>query len=584
MPPPAGRLALEPAPRRSGPGAGTPEQLAFTDLGTPLREVTFVVVDLETTGQAPAADAITEIGAVKVRGGEVLGEFQTLVNPGRAIPPLITVLTGISTAMVVQAPRIAEVLPSFLEFAGFAPGTVLVAHNARFDLAFLTAAARELGHGWPGPQVVDTLALARKAFTREDVPNHRLSTLARAVGSATTPDHRALTDARATVDVLHSTLERLAPLGLTHLEDLRTVADPVPPKRRRKSHLSDAVPHGPGVYQFIGPGDEVLYVGTATDLHTRVRSYFTAAEKRRRIGEMVDLAVAVRAIPCATVLEARVRELRLIKELDPQYNRRSRKPASRPWIRLTAEPHPRLSIVRSLPPADLGEAWGPFHSHRQATAALEALQAATGVRTCSTRLPLAPAAHARACMARELGSCAAPCVSSATAHADAVAQARSALGGRVDQVVAHLKDRIAELSGAERYEEALWARERLRAVLTGAARAERLRALARCPQLVAARPRDGRWELVMLRHGRFAGAADFPFGASPAPALAALHGTAEHVPQPPAIGADTSTEETELVIDWCFSPGVRLVEFDPNGGPLALPLRGASRWAPPPIG
>ena len=132
---PGGRLALGPAP-----GAGSlPLQVGFDELGLPLSEVTFVVVDLETTGGSATRDAITEVGAVKVRGGEVLGEFQTLVDPGGPVPPMITVLTGITDAMLIGAPRIEEVLPAFLEFAGFGPTTVLVAHNARFDVGFLRA-------------------------------------------------------------------------------------------------------------------------------------------------------------------------------------------------------------------------------------------------------------------------------------------------------------------------------------------------------------------------------------------------------------------------------------------------------------
>jgi DNA polymerase III subunit epsilon len=105
-----------------------PVQGTFDELGTPLREQTFVVVDLETTGGSPASCGITEVGAVKVRGGEVLGEFQTLVNPGGAIPPFIAVLTGITDAMVASAPRIEAVLPAFLEFAR---GSVLVAQGSR---------------------------------------------------------------------------------------------------------------------------------------------------------------------------------------------------------------------------------------------------------------------------------------------------------------------------------------------------------------------------------------------------------------------------------------------------------------------
>src|ERR1700722_20480347 len=93
----------------------TPRQQTLDDLGMPLSEVTFVVVDLETTGASPRTDAITEIGALRMRGGELLGRFETFVNPGIPIPPMITVLTGITEAMLLPAPRIAEVLPSFLE-------------------------------------------------------------------------------------------------------------------------------------------------------------------------------------------------------------------------------------------------------------------------------------------------------------------------------------------------------------------------------------------------------------------------------------------------------------------------------------
>ena len=105
--------------------------------------MTFCVVDLETTGGSAAAGSmITEVGAVKVRGGEVLGEFQTLVNPHQAIPPFIAVLTGITDSMVAAAPRIEQVLPQFLEFAH---GCVLVAHNAPFDVGFLQALRRAAG-------------------------------------------------------------------------------------------------------------------------------------------------------------------------------------------------------------------------------------------------------------------------------------------------------------------------------------------------------------------------------------------------------------------------------------------------------
>ena len=167
-------------------------QDTFDDLGTQLSGLTFVVVDLETTGGNPQTCQITEVGAVKVRAGEVLGEFQTLVNPGEAIPAFIAVLTGITNQMVANAPRIDSVLPAFLEFAR---DSVLVAHNAPFDIGFLKLAASRLGHPWPGFAVVDTALLARQLVTRDEAPNRRLGTLARIFGASTTPDHRALHDA-----------------------------------------------------------------------------------------------------------------------------------------------------------------------------------------------------------------------------------------------------------------------------------------------------------------------------------------------------------------------------------------------------
>ena len=170
-----------------------------------------MVVDLETTGGSRDNDAITEIGAVKVRGGEVLGEFATLVDPGRAIPPQIVALTGITSAMVYDAPKIDAVLPAFLEFAR---GAVLVAHNAGFDIGFLRAAAERNHIAWPKPPVLCTVRLARRVLTRDEAPSVRLSALAQLFGATTTPDHRALHDARATVDVLHGLIGRLGG-GLT---------------------------------------------------------------------------------------------------------------------------------------------------------------------------------------------------------------------------------------------------------------------------------------------------------------------------------------------------------------------------------
>jgi DNA polymerase III subunit epsilon len=238
--------------RSRGTGATRPvrweDQRTFDELGRPLRDVTFCVVDLETTGGSAAGGSmITEVGAVKVRGGVVMGEFQTLVNPHAEIPAFIAVLTGITNSMVSQAPPIESVLPAFLEFAD---GCVLVAHNAPFDVGFLRHFAEQQGRAWPAFEVLDTAVLARRVITRDDAPNCKLASLARVFNASTTPNHRALSDARATVDVLHGLMERLGGLGVHTLEELQTFSARVSSAQRRKRHLAEGLPHAPGVYLF----------------------------------------------------------------------------------------------------------------------------------------------------------------------------------------------------------------------------------------------------------------------------------------------------------------------------------------------
>jgi DNA polymerase III epsilon subunit family exonuclease len=173
-----------------------------------LADLDFTVVDVETTGWAPDDAGITEIGAVRVHDGRVVAEFGSLVNPGRPVPAPITELTGIDDQMLTGAPPVAAVMPGLLAFAR---GSVLVAHNAPFDLRFLTAACAGMGLGWPGFEVLDTVRLARHLLSSpQEVPDRKLATLAGFFGTPVRPSHRALDDARATADVLGRLLARLA--------------------------------------------------------------------------------------------------------------------------------------------------------------------------------------------------------------------------------------------------------------------------------------------------------------------------------------------------------------------------------------
>ena len=551
-------------------------QMSFDELGRPLRDLTFCVVDLETTGGSAAGGSmITEIGAVKVRGGEVLGEFQTLVNPHVEIPPFIAVLTGISNAMVASAPTIESVLPAFLEFA---EGCVLVAHNAPFDVGFLKHFAAAQQRAWPRFEVVDTATLARRVITRDDAPNCKLSSLAQLFGASTTPNHRALADARATVDVLHGLFARLGGLGVHTLEELQTFTQRVSPEVRRKRHLAEPLPHAPGVYLFRDAQGQVLYVGTSKDLRSRVRTYFTASETRSRMGEMVRLAESVTGVECATPLEAEVRELRLIAQHKPRYNRRSRFPEKVHWIKLTNEPWPRLSVVRKVLDDD-ADYFGPFSSRKATEECLSALHDTFPVRQCSDRLPQRPGGRSP-CVLAEMGRCLSPCDGSvsASAYAEMVAGLRDNLLHRADEVVDRLTSRMTRLSDDERFEEASAHRDRLATFVRAASRRQRLGSLTRCEEVVAARREaNGHWAVHVIRHGRLAAAGVIPPRAHAGQFVEQLTASAETVI--PGLGPTPSAtaEETEKILRWLEQPGVRLVRVT---GDWTCPVAGAARHLP----
>ncbi|WP_233266743.1 DEDD exonuclease domain-containing protein [Tomitella fengzijianii] len=549
-----------------------------------LSTTTFVVVDMETTGGRAGTDAVTEIGAVKVRGGERLGEFATLIDPGRPIPPFITRLTGISDAMVAGAPPMSAVLPPFLEFAR---GAVLVAHNARFDIGFLKAAAAAADTAWPQFPVLCTVRLARRVLGRDEAPSAKLSALARFFDVSTPPTHRALDDARATVDVLHGLLGRAGSEGVHTFPDLLAHMSPVSKAQKTKRHLADPLPHEPGVYLFRGPSDEVLYVGTAVDLHRRVRTYFTGSEKRARMKEMVALADRIDHVTCAHELEAEVRELRMIAAHAPPYNRASKQPSRSWWVDLSDEPFPRVVVRRRCGPDSLG----PFRSRNTAAESAAALAEACGIRTCNHRIPAAGVHGADCSTLGAIGGCPAASRSGddrdrASAdrpgetrdeYAERLAPVRALIHGLDDAPLETLRQRIDELSGACLFETAARKRDGLGSLVSALDRCQRLRALATLDELVVARPDgSGGWQFAVVRSGRLAAAGCAPRGASPMPVVDALTVAAETVIPGPGPLRGATGGEVSLVARWIGRPGSRIVR---STGGFVTPIRGAGRWA-----
>ncbi|MEN9542448.1 MAG: hypothetical protein RJB54_188 [Actinomycetota bacterium] len=550
-------------------------QPALSEVGRALIDTTFVVVDLETTGGSHKDSAITEIGAVKIKGGEIIGEFQTLVNPEVPIPAFITVLTGITEAMVIEAPTIGEALFSFLEFSGSQNETVLIAHNAPFDIGFLRAAAEKCGVTWPGFQVIDTAKIARYVVTRDEAPNCKLSTLAQFFGAQTSPDHRALSDARATVDVFHGILDRLGSFGVTTLDDLKSFSNRITEAQRNKRFLAEGLPSTPGVYIFKDAQNEPLYIGTTRNLRNRVRSYFTAAETRKRILDMISLAHTLDYIETPTILEAEIRELRLIAEKQPRFNRRSKFQEKAVWVKLTQESFPRLVSVRGHRDLNDDDGWcGPFNGRDEAARAIEAVYEVTQIRQCSPRITLRSMKSASPCALFDMKRCGAPCVGkeSSDSYSTHVLTTRVALQQDANRLIETINDRMFNLASKERFEEAAELRNRLSAFIRGTARGQRIRSLTRVPELITALPTSvGQWEFVLIRHGRLCGSASG--GTSNyKEVVESLKLVGEVVTEVDGILPSSTHEEVEVLLRYLNQDEIRIVEIS---GEWSMPTFGS---------
>ena len=328
----------------------------------PLDRATFVVVDLETTGLRPGSSRICEIGAVRVRELELEEEFELLVDPGAPIGPVISALTGLRDADLRGAPHPAMAVRRFLEFAGDA---VLVAHNARFDLAFLDRETERLtGARLAGP-VVDTVGLARRLLAGR-TRRAGLASLAQFFGTAAQPCHRALPDAQATAEILVQLIGLAQERGALSVADLVDLAAPRVRKVYAKRSLAFGAPTAPGVYLFRDAHDQVLYVGRARDLRARLRSYFRTDKQRPAVESALAALERIEWRVCGSELEAALEELRLIRELRPPANARTSRPDRYVYLRRRGD-----SVVCSTKPSPVG----PLRSRTQARLAARALRA-----------------------------------------------------------------------------------------------------------------------------------------------------------------------------------------------------------------
>jgi DNA polymerase-3 subunit epsilon len=326
-----------------------------------LEEAVLVVFDLETTGLAAGRDQICEIGAVRVKGLELVDSFQSLVNPRVALPEPVARLTGIREHELRGAPATSIVVRRFLDFAG---DDLLVAHNARFDQRFLE---RQLGDRRLSEPPLCTAALARRLL-KGRLRRVGLASLAHFFGVATEPCHRALPDAEATAQVLVQLIGLAQERGARTLSELRGLAAPVKRRVHGKRMLARGAPTNPGVYLFRDRHDQVLYVGRARDLRARLRSYFRSDRQRPSVEAALLALARIEWRVLGSELEAALEELRLIRELAPPANSRGRRTEHGVYLRRRGE-----EFVVSKKPGPLG----PIGSRRQASLAARALASCT---------------------------------------------------------------------------------------------------------------------------------------------------------------------------------------------------------------
>jgi DNA polymerase III subunit epsilon len=436
--------------------AGATVSLAREGADPLLEDAELVVFDLETTGLSAGRDRICEIGAVRVKGLELADSFQSLVNPRVGLPEPVARLTGLRDEELRGAPSIASALPRFLAFAG---DELLVAHNARFDQRFLEQQLL-LVHGRRlSEPPLCTAALARRLLEGR-LRRVGLASLAHFFGVPTRPCHRALPDAEATAQVLVHLIGLAQELGARRLSELRAVAAPRKRKVYDKRSLARGAPNRPGVYLFRDRHGQVLYVGRARDLRARLRSYFRSERQRPSVEAALLALDRIEWRVLGSELEAALEELRLIRELQPPANSRSRRKEHGVYLRRRGDDFVVTKTATAL---------GPITSRRRASLAARALAS---------------------CSDEELD--------------------RLLEGGPLPR----LRERLAHLAESLRYEEAGRLRDRIEAlegVVERLRRLERLRGLEAC--LVAPSGEAGWQKAFFVHRGRVCAVRSLPPGA-----------------------------------------------------------------------
>ncbi|HEY6542476.1 MAG TPA: exonuclease domain-containing protein [Ktedonobacteraceae bacterium] len=510
---------------------------AWRSTQRPLNEVEFVVLDTETTGLRPGSHRVIEIAGVRLRGGEVRGSFQTLLNPGTRLPSFIVQFTGITQEMVTTAPRAAEIFPDFLNFID---GAILVGHNVGFDLGFLSYEARLLGLDFP-IDGLDTIPLARRFLPA--LRRFKLDNVADHLKIATSNRHRALGDARVTAAVFIKLLALAQQQDIQTLGHLRRrlqlpvawngdISQAATKKQLEQLRADGRVanqsatvrptgtlflnpawkrdfPALPGVYLMKDANGEVIYVGKAKCLKDRLASYYSQPlGYTRKMDGLLQNVKEIETRVLGSELEALLVESQLIKELQPAYNVQLRNYELYPFIKIDIQhSFPRVFATREVA-ADGSRYFGPFRSRRIVDLTIELVQKVFPIRTCTKGLP-PQAKPSDPCLRLHLNRCSGPCRGGIDERGmeeyhKTIEEVCAFLGGEREDLLDRLRRQMLEASQQLNYERAAWLRDTIRSadevligqqLITGAVEANNL-------FIVYPSARTGCNELYLIRHGR----------------------------------------------------------------------------------
>lgn len=278
---------------------------------------TLTFIDLETTGLSPARDRVIEIGILRMQNGRITRTFTSLVNPECTIPPEITMLTGITAGELDRAPVFSQIIRDIEPLFGDA---LFVAHNARFDYSFMRAEFSRLDKTFTSP-ILCTAKLSRTLFPR--YKRHSLDSVIDRLGISVRMRHRAMDDARALAEFYRRVKKQFGTdvlsAAITHVTKTAALPKSIAPESVRK------LPESAGVYIFYGETGQPLYIGKSINVKERVRSHFYDFSRSNKEARIFNTISSVEAIPTSGELGALLLESRMIKELQPLYNRKLRR-------------------------------------------------------------------------------------------------------------------------------------------------------------------------------------------------------------------------------------------------------------------